>query len=53
VQLGSGGVLMGSGAEIALSRSISTFFSAIPSPALNGWVFDATLALGTLVGCRY
>ncbi|MDQ7821133.1 MAG: YeeE/YedE thiosulfate transporter family protein, partial [Armatimonadota bacterium] len=47
-----GGVLMGYGAGLALGCTVGAFFSAIPSLALNGWVFAASLAAGAWVGVR-
>jgi uncharacterized membrane protein YedE/YeeE len=47
-----GGVLMGYGAGLALGCTVGAFFSAIPSLALNGWVFGASLAAGAWVGVR-
>ncbi|MCS6802444.1 MAG: YeeE/YedE family protein [Dehalococcoidia bacterium] len=45
-----GGVLMGYGAGIAVGCTIGAFFSAIPSLALNGWVFGVSLAAGAFLG---
>jgi len=45
-----GGVLMGYGAGIATGCTIGAFFSAIPSLALNGWVFAVFLAVGAWLG---
>ncbi|MDR7555552.1 MAG: YeeE/YedE family protein [Armatimonadota bacterium] len=50
VQALAGGLLMGYGASLAMGCTIGAFFSAIPSLALNGWVFAAALALGARVG---
>lgn len=47
-----GGVLMGYGAGLAVGCTIGAFFSAIPSLALNGWVFGASLAVGAFVGVQ-
>jgi uncharacterized membrane protein YedE/YeeE len=47
-----GGVLMGYGAGLALGCTVGAFFSAIPSLALNGWVFAATLAVGAYLGVQ-
>lgn len=47
-----GGVLMGYGAAIALGCTVGAFFSAIPSLALNGWVFALALAAGAFVGLK-
>jgi uncharacterized membrane protein YedE/YeeE len=45
-----GGVVMGYGAGLGLGCTIGAFFSAIPSLALNGWVYAASLAVGAYVG---
>jgi hypothetical protein len=47
-----GGVLMGYGAGLALGCTVGAFFSAIPSLALNGWVFAGALAVGAYVGVK-
>jgi len=52
VQSIGGGVLMGYGAGLALGCTIGAFFSAIPSLALNGWVFAAALAAGAYLGVK-
>jgi uncharacterized protein len=52
VQSITGGVLMGYGAGLALGCTVGAFFSAIPSLALNGWVFAGALALGAYVGVK-
>ncbi len=45
-----GGVLMGYGAGIGMGCTIGAFFSAIPSLAVNGWVFAGFLAIGAWIG---
>ncbi len=45
-----GGVVMGYGSGIGMGCTIGAFFSAIPSLALNGWVFGGFLALGAWIG---
>lgn len=50
VQAAGGGVVMGYGAGLAMGCTIGAFFSAIPSLALNGWIFAACLAVGAWVG---
>ena len=50
VQSLGGGVIMGYGSGIAMGCTIGAFFSAIPSLALNGWVFAIFLGLGAWVG---
>ena len=47
-----GGVIMGYGAGIAMGCTIGAFFSAIPSLAVNGWVFAAFLAFGAWIGTQ-
>ncbi len=45
-----GGLLMGYGGGLALGCTVGAFFSAIPSLALNGWVFGLALAGGAYLG---
>ena len=45
-----GGVIMGYGSGIGMGCTIGAFFSAIPSLALNGWVFGGFLAVGAWIG---
>jgi uncharacterized protein len=52
VQSIGGGVLMGYGAGLALGCTVGAFFSAIPSLALNGWVFAGALAVGAYIGVK-
>ncbi|MCS7222250.1 MAG: YeeE/YedE family protein [Anaerolineae bacterium] len=52
VQSLGGGILMGYGAGIAVGCTIGAFFSAIPSLALNGWVFGGSLAIGAFLGVQ-
>lgn len=51
-QAGGGGIVMGYGAGIAMGCTIGAFFSAIPSLALNGWVFAVFLAIGAWIGVQ-
>ena len=51
-QAAGGGVLMGVGATLAMGCTIGAFFSAIPSLALNGWVFALCLAAGAWIGTQ-
>lgn len=51
-QAGGGGVVMGYGAGIAMGCTIGSFFSAIPSLAVNGWVFAVFLAAGAWIGTQ-
>ena len=52
LQAAGGGVLMGVGATLAMGCTIGAFFSAIPSLALNGWVFALCLAAGAWIGTQ-
>ncbi|HXF62170.1 MAG TPA: YeeE/YedE family protein [Caldilineaceae bacterium] len=52
LQSAAGGVLMGYGAGLAMGCTIGAFFSAIPSLALNGWVFGLCLAVGAWIGVK-
>lgn len=52
VQSLGGGLTMGYGAGIAMGCTIGAFFSAIPSLALNGWVFAIFLAVGAWMGTQ-
>ncbi len=52
VQSLGGGVLMGYGSGLALGCTAGAFFSAVPSLAVNGWVFAAMLAGGAWIGSR-
>jgi uncharacterized membrane protein YedE/YeeE len=47
-----GGILMGYGATLAMGCTLGAFFSAIPSLALNGWVFGLALAAGAWMGVQ-
>lgn len=47
-----GGVLMGYGSGLALGCTAGAFFSAIPSLALNGWVFALALVAGVAIGVQ-
>jgi uncharacterized membrane protein YedE/YeeE len=47
-----GGVLMGYGAGIGMGCTIGAFFSAIPSLAVNGWVFALFLGGGAWIGTQ-
>jgi uncharacterized membrane protein YedE/YeeE len=51
-QASGGGVIMGYGAGIAMGCTIGAFFSAIPSLAVNGWVFAIALAAGAWIGTK-
>ncbi len=45
-----GGVIMGYGSGIGMGCTVGAFFSAIPSLAVNGWVFGGFLAIGAWIG---
>lgn len=47
-----GGVIMGYGAGLGLGCTLGAFFSAVPSLALNGWVYAAALAGGAFLGVQ-
>ncbi len=47
-----GGVIMGYGAGLGLGCTLGAFYSAIPSLALNGWVYGLAMAGGALIGSR-
>ncbi len=47
-----GGLFMGYGAGLALGCTVGAFFSAIPSLALNGWLFALALAAGASIGLK-
>ncbi len=53
VQSLAGGVVMGYGAGLGLGCTIGAFFSAIPSLALNGWVYALALAVGAYFGTAF
>ena len=50
VQSLGGGVVMGYGAGLGLGCTLGAFFSAIPSLALNGWIYVIALAVGAYAG---
>lgn len=52
VQAAGGGVAMGYGAGLAMGCTIGAFFSAIPSLAVNGWLFALCLAVGAWIGTK-
>jgi uncharacterized membrane protein YedE/YeeE len=52
VQAVGGGTVMGYGAGLAMGCTIGAFFSAIPSLAVNGWVFAIFLAIGAWIGTQ-
>jgi uncharacterized membrane protein YedE/YeeE len=47
-----GGLVMGYGAGLGLGCTLGAFYSAIPSLALNGWVYALALAGSALIGTR-
>ena len=48
----AGGVVMGYGAGLGLGCTLGGFFSAIPSLALNGWVYAVGLTVGAFIGVQ-
>ena len=52
VQSLCGGVIMGYGAGLGLGCTLGAFFSAVPSLALNGWVYAIGLSLGAFLGVQ-
>ena len=52
VQSLGGGLIMGYGAGLGLGCTLGAFYSAIPSLALNGWVYSLAMAGGALIGTR-
>ncbi len=53
VQSLAGGVVMGYGAGLGLGCTLGAFFSAIPSLALNGWIYAVALAVGAYAGTAF
>jgi len=47
-----GGIFMGYGAGLAIGCTLGSFFSAIPSMSLSGWLFAVSLAGGAFVGTK-
>ncbi len=43
---------MGYGAGLASGCNVSAFFSAVPSLGLNGFIFGASVFLGSLAGIQ-
>ncbi|MDA1062583.1 MAG: YeeE/YedE family protein [Chloroflexi bacterium] len=52
IQSLGGGVIMGYGAGLGLGCTLGAFYSAIPSLALNGWVYALAMAGGALMSTR-
>lgn len=52
VQSLGGGLVMGYGAGLGLGCTLGAFYSAIPSLALNGWVYALAMAGGAFIGTR-
>ncbi|MCK9485553.1 MAG: YeeE/YedE family protein [Dehalococcoidia bacterium] len=52
IQSLGGGVIMGYGAGLGLGCTLGAFFSAVPSLALNGWVYAIALAGGAFLGVQ-
>ena len=53
VQSLGGGIVMGYGAGLGLGCTLGAFFSAIPSLALNGWIYVIALAFGAFAGTSF
>ncbi|TCQ02595.1 hypothetical protein EDD79_10149 [Serpentinicella alkaliphila] len=47
-----GGLMMGYGSRLSFGCNIGSYFSAIPSFSLHGWVFGAFMFVGTYIGTR-
>ena len=47
-----GGGVMGYGAGLGLGCTLGAFFSAVPSLALNGWVYAIGLTIGAFIGVK-
>ncbi len=47
-----GGILMGYGSRLCFGCNIGSYFSAIPSFSLHGWVFAAFMFLGAWIGSK-
>ena len=47
-----GGLFMGYGAGLAIGCTLGSFFSAIPSMSLSGWLFGLSLAIGAFFGTK-
>ena len=47
-----GGLVMGYGSGLAIGCTIGSFFSAIPSLSLSGWLFGMSLTLGSFIGTK-
>ena len=52
LQSAAGGVVMGYGAGLGIGCTLGAFYSAIPSLALNGWVYAIAMAVGALAGSQ-
>ena len=52
LQAFAGGLLMGYGAGLAGGCAIGSFFSAVPSLGLNGFVFGGALVVGAFLGVQ-
>jgi hypothetical protein len=53
VQSMVGGIVMGYGAGLGLGCTLGAFFSAIPSLALNGWVYAVGLTIGAYISVQW
>ncbi len=48
----AGGILMGYGTRLSFGCNIGSYFSAIPSFSLHGWIFGLFMFLGAFIGVR-
>ena len=46
-------MIMGYGAGLGVGCTLGAFFSAVPSLALNGWVYAVGLAVGAYIGVQW
>lgn len=47
-----GGIIMGYGTRLSLGCNIGSYFSAIPSFSLHGWVFGIFMFVGAWIGSK-
>ena len=52
VQSIAGGIFMGYGAGLGIGCTLGSFYSAIPSMSLSGWLFGLALAMGAFFGTK-
>ena len=53
IQSIGGGIIMGYGAGLGLGCTLGAFFSAVPSMALNGWVYAIGLTIGSYLSVQW